>query len=61
MSDLDWYTRNEDGFWCNICGNCLRPSFRFDDEYEWDEYEKELETSSCKQCGAPDDIDPEAI
>lgn len=52
-----WWTQNKDGFWCNFCGDLLKPAFHFDDPDEMDEYEPKR----CKQCGAPDDIDPEAI
>lgn len=52
-----WWTRNDDGFWCDVCGNCLKASHNFDSEDEADEYEP----TSCRQCGAPDEIDPEAI
>lgn len=58
---MDWFTRNEHGFWCSVCGNLLKPDFHFDDEDEWDEFEDSLEDGGCDQCGAPDDIDPEAI
>lgn len=58
-----WYTRNEQGFWCNVCGDVLKPDFHFDSDEEWDEFENELEDESrgCRSCGAPDGIDPEAI
>lgn len=56
-----WFSRNEQGFWCNVCGDILKPSFHFNDEDEWDEYQDELEDGQCRLCGAPDDINPEAI
>lgn len=54
---FDWWTRNEHGFWCNVCGNLLKSIFHFDTPDEADEYEPQ----GCDQCGAPDEIDPEAI
>jgi hypothetical protein len=54
---IGWWTRNDDGFWCNVCGNCLKPSFHFESDDEADEFEP----THCSQCGAPDEIDPEAI
>jgi hypothetical protein len=50
---FDWWTRNDDGFWCCVCGNLLKPAFHDDA----DDYTPE----QCSQCGAPDEIDPEAI
>ncbi len=52
-----WFTRNDDGFWCNFCGDLIKPMFHFECDAEADEYEPE----QCKQCGAPDEIDPEKI
>lgn len=56
-----WWTRNEDGFWCDVCGNLLAAKHQFgcgrQDKQDMDEYEPPF----CQQCGAPDEIDPEAI
>ncbi len=52
-----WWDRNKDGFWCGVCGELLKPAFHFNDEDEMDDYEPGF----CRQCGAPDEIDPEAI
>lgn len=56
-----WWTQNEHGFWCDFCGDNLKPSFHFDDDEEWDEYEADLHERTCPNCGAPDDFDPDAI
>lgn len=58
-----WFSRTDQGFWCNVCGEILKPDFHFDGPGEWDEYEDWLESDEgyCRTCGAPDDIDPEAI
>ncbi|WP_180897154.1 hypothetical protein [Martelella soudanensis] len=62
MSDrIRWWTRNDHGFWCDFCGDCLKPDFHFDSEDEWDAFEKDIEDSNCRNCGAPDEFDPEAI
>lgn len=58
---LTWWTRNDHGFWCDFCGECLKPDFHFEYEDEWDEFEKDLEDGGCRACGAPDEFDPEAI
>lgn len=58
---FEWWSRNEHGFWCNVCGDCLKPDFHFDSDDEWEEYQDELKDGQCRQCGAPDEIDPEAI
>lgn len=52
-----WWTRNDDGFWCNVCGDLIKPEFHFDSDDEMDAFEPEC----CTACGAPDDIDPEAV
>lgn len=52
-----WLTRNEHGFWCNFCGNLLAAPWNFDSDEEADAFDP----ASCDQCGAPDEIDPEAI
>lgn len=57
VSDLrGWYDTNEYGCWCTVCGNLLKAAFHCTPE-ELEEYEPEC----CRQCGAPDEIDPEAI
>ncbi|MEW4459478.1 hypothetical protein AB1K42_15405 [Roseibium algicola] len=56
-----WWTRNDDGFWCDFCGEILKPSFHFHCDDEWDDYESDIEGSCCPHCGAPDELDPEAI
>mgnify|MGYP006979984862 CR=1 FL=1 len=56
-----WWTRNDDGFWCDFCGEILKPSFHFHCDDEWDDYEADIEGSCCPHCGAPDEFDPEAI
>jgi len=56
-----WWTRNEDGFWCNFCGDLLKPSFHLECAEEWDEFEEDLEDGCCCKCGAPDDFDPDSI
>lgn len=62
MSDrIIWWTRNDHGFWCNFCGECLKPDFHFDSDDEWDDFEKDLEDGNCRSCGAPDEFDPEAV
>ncbi|WP_170145733.1 hypothetical protein [Rhodoplanes elegans] len=53
---MDWWSRNDDGVWCNVCGNLLKAAFHCTEE-ELDEYEPE----QCRQCDAPDEIDPDAI
>jgi len=54
---VDWWSKNDDGVWCNVCGNCLKASFNFDSEDDFAAYEP----TDCRQCSAPDEIDPEAI
>lgn len=62
MLNMGWYSRNDQGFWCNVCGNHLKPAWHLDDDEEWEDFETELEDGlGCDQCGAPDDIDPDAI
>ncbi|MEQ8292522.1 MAG: hypothetical protein RIA08_09970 [Roseovarius sp.] len=58
-----WFSRTEQGFWCDFCGDLLKPDFHFASEEEWEEYQEWLEGDEghCRNCGAPDDIDPEAI
>lgn len=57
QEDWQFWTHNKYGFWCDVCGNLLKPSFHFDDPDEADEYEP----GACDQCGAPDEIDHEKI
>lgn len=38
---------NEHGLWCINCGDCIAPSWFFDDE----DYEP---PESCRQCGYPE-------
>ena len=52
MITEDWTTENDDGIWCNVCGEQLLTK---------DEAEAGDEASQCKQCGAPDEIDPDKI
>lgn len=50
--DLDcpgWATLNEDGLWCDVCGEILIAAFHLDDTTTVPE--------CCRTCGAPDDID----
>jgi hypothetical protein len=58
---FQWFTRNEQGFWCDFCGEILKPSFHFDSDEDWDEFENELEKGGCDTCGAPDEFDHEMI
>lgn len=46
--------RNEHGLWCPCCGNHIAASWTMEEE----DYEPPM---ICKQCGFPDEIDPEAI
>lgn len=48
-----WLTQNVHGLWCNICGECLAVPRDIDETFQAPE--------CCKNCGAPDEIDPEAI
>ena len=52
-----WWSRNEHGFWCNVCGDQIKAPHQFEDDEDMDDYEPEC----CRNCGAPDEIDPEAI
>ncbi len=54
-----WWSRNNDGFWCNFCGNLLKPDFHFDDDDEWDEFEAELDDGRCcDKCDPPEEFSP---
>lgn len=62
MTDLpitqwQWWDRNESGIWCSVCGAHLMAPHNFETEEEMHDYEPE----HCDQCGAPDDIDEDAI
>lgn len=61
IADWKWWTRNDDGFWCDVCGNLLAAKHQFghgrQDKKDMEDYEPQ----NCDQCGAPDEIDPEAI
>lgn len=39
IEDWKWWSRNDDGFWCDVCGNLLKPQFHFDDGDEMEGYE----------------------
>ena len=50
---MAWYSWNEDGFWCDFCGELLRAEHQFEDDQEWEDYEKQLEDGECPYCGVP--------
>lgn len=56
-----WWSRTSQGFWCDFCGEHLKPDFHFGSAEEWDEYEAELDDANCPNWGAPDEFDPDAI
>ena len=58
---MHWFTLNKDGFWCNVCGEHLKSDWDFECEEEMHEYVDKMEDQSCQNCGAPDDINPDAI
>lgn len=45
----EWASVNDDGIWCDFCGELLVASFHVDSESEAPE--------CCRSCGAPDDIE----
>ena len=45
----DWVTANDDGLWCNFCGEILVSSFHADQDTVCPE--------ECRTCGAPDDAE----
>lgn len=53
---MGWFSKNDQGLWCNFCGEHLATEHELDDEVKID-----LEDGNCNNCGAPDDIDPDAI
>lgn len=57
MTMFRWYTRNDDGFWCDFCGDLIKPMFHFECDEDADTYEP----AECRNCGAPDDFDPDAL
>lgn len=60
----DWFSRNEDGSWCNFCGNHLMAPHQLDDENDEAERGKNetfFDDANCDQCGAPDEFTPDAI
>jgi hypothetical protein len=46
-----WWSRNEDGVWCNWCGERIFPSW-------FDEYENGDEPEYCPNCKCSDDEGP---
>ena len=48
----NWTTKNDDGVWCNFCGELLIPPLKdFNSEYP----------ECCPTCGAPDEIKPDVF
>lgn len=45
----EFMTLNEDGLWCDYCGELQQAAFHIDDDYEPPE--------NCRACGAPDPED----
>jgi hypothetical protein len=45
----DWASVNDNGMWCNFCGDLLIASFHVDADTEAPE--------GCRNCGAPDDVE----
>lgn len=45
----DWATVNDDGIWCDFCGEILVVPWQVDDDTECPE--------NCGTCGAPDDAE----
>jgi len=58
---IQWWSRNDQGFWCDFCGDCLKPSFHFDSDEDADEFESGLGQGNCRNCGAPDAFDMEFL
>lgn len=52
-TDHPW-DENEHGLWCPCCGNHIAAPWNMEDE----DFQA---PTICKQCGFPDEIDPEAI
>lgn len=48
------WEQNEFGLWCPLCGNHIARA----DECEEDDYKA---PEQCRDCGFPDEIDPERI
>ena len=51
----DWFSINKDGIWCDFCGNLLEASFNIDEDDDPRDHVPEC----CRECGAPDDFDPD--
>lgn len=57
MSLHSFYTRNEHGIWCNFCGFLIAVPHQFNDDVEYESHEPDC----CDECGAPDEINPDAF
>ena len=56
-----WWSQTSQGYWCNFCGDLLKPEFHFESDEDREEYESALEDSNCPACGAPDEFVPDAF
>lgn len=51
---MTWFSRNDDGYWCDYCGELLLLCHH---QYDDDEDQEQIEITSCPKCGAPEFMD----